>query len=128
MNKTLSTVKVPYSRRAAVAKKRRNRELRRNILLTAFTVILFVSLAVLFFSTKSEASSQGCEELYKHYKSIQISSGDTLYSLSAEYVNEDFNNRDSFIKEVRYINNLEEDAVLYAGCYIVIPYYDTIHG
>jgi len=66
--------------------------------------------------------------LYKYYKSVQIKPGDTLVDLSYEYVNPQVNNTDSFIDEVCYINNLDEDSCLYAGNYIVVPYYAPYNG
>ena len=77
-------------------------------------------------STKSMADNK--EPLFKYYKSVQIQAGDTLYDLSAEYVNPEMNDTDSFIDEVRFINNLEDDSYLYEGNYIVVPYYATFTG
>ncbi len=109
-------------------RRRRNLELRRNFILMIFTVVVFIAFAVIFFSTKSVASSTSDTVYYKHYKSIRIASGDTLYDLSLKYVNDEYNDSSSFISEVRYINNMDEDDLLYSGSFIVIPYYDTING
>lgn len=109
-------------------RRRRNLELRRNFILMILTVVVFIAFAIMFFSTKSVASSTSDTVYYKHYKSIQISSGDTLYDLSLKFVNAECNDSASFISEVRYINNMDEDDLLYTGSYIVIPYYDTING
>ena len=116
-----------YSERRIINnRRRRNRQLRQRLLLSVLIVTLFVILAFFFMSTKSMADNK--EPLFKYYKSIQIHSGDTLYDLSQEYVNPEMNDVDSFIEEVRYINNLEEDSCLYEGNYIVVPYYATFAG
>lgn len=107
---------------------RRKRELRRRLLILTVSFVLFVSLICLFVSSKSVASDGSEEVLYKYYKSIQIQSGDTLYDLSLEYVNPEFNDTRSFIEEVKFINNLDDNAFLNAGNYIIIPYYDTLKG
>ena len=121
---TASLSRFEYSeKRIMKNRRRRNRQLKQRLLISAFIVTLFVILAFFLYSTKSMASNE--EPLFKYYKSVQIQSGDTLYDLSAEYVNPAMNDVDSFIEEVRYINNLEEDSYLYEGNYIIVPYYAT---
>ena len=116
-----------YSERRIVRnRRRRNRQLKQRLLISALVISLFIILAFFLYSSKSLASNS--EPLYKYYKSVQIHSGDTLYDLSSEYVNPSMNDVDSFIAEVRYINNLDEDSCLYEGNYIIVPYYDTYAG
>ena len=126
MDSTLMT-RFEYSERRIINNRyRRNRQLKQRLLISAFVLTLFVVLAFILFSTKSMASND--EALYKYYKSVQIKSGDTLYDLSLEYVNPTMNDTESFINEVMYINNLDEDYHLYEGNYIIVPYYDTYAG
>ena len=116
-----------YSERRIINNRiRRNRQLRQRLLLSALVIVLFVILAFFLSSTKSHASNDVA--LYKHYKSVQIGAGDTLSALSAVYVNPSYNDTDSFIQEVIFINNLSDDEHLYEGNYIIVPYYDTISG
>ena len=116
-----------YSERRIINnRRRRNKQLKQRLLISAFVVSLFVILLFFLMSTKSMADNK--EPLFKYYKSIQVQPGDTLYDLSQEYVNTEMNDVDSFIDEVRYINNLEEDSCLYEGNYIVVPYYATFAG
>ena len=116
-----------YSERRIINnRRRRNKQLKQRLLISAFILSLFVILLFFLMSTKSMADNK--EPLFKYYKSIQIQPGDTLYALSQEYVNPEMNDVDSFIEEVSYINNLEEDSCLYEGNYIVVPYYATFAG
>jgi hypothetical protein len=116
-----------YSERRIINnRRRRNKQLKQRLLISAFVISLFVILLFFLMSTKSMADNK--EPLFKYYKSIQVQPGDTLYDLSQEYVNPEMNDVDSFIDEVRYINNLEEDSCLYEGNYIVVPYYATFAG
>lgn len=116
-----------YSERRIINnRRRRNKQLKQRLLISALVVSLFVILVFFFMSTKSMADNK--EPLFKYYKSIQIQPGDTLYDLSHEFVNPEMNDVDSFIEEVRYINNLEEDSCLYVGNYIIVPYYATFAG
>ncbi|MCR4727835.1 MAG: hypothetical protein K5796_04205 [Lachnospiraceae bacterium] len=106
---------------------RRNRELRRHIGIMALLVILFSIMAILFFSTKSMASSINEPTLYKYYKSVCVEAGETLTGLAEKYCDTDIKNFKDYINEVRYINNMEDDNLV-AGLYIVVPYYDVYHG
>ena len=49
--------------------------------------------------------------------------GDTLYSLAEEY-GDYFESDKAFINEVKYANHLIGDTI-YAGSYLVVPYYST---
>ena len=100
---------------------RRNRELKRHILLFSLSLILMIFLSFIFFSTKSVAASEE-EKVYKCYMSVQIESGDTLSSLTEEYMTPEYSSK-KFMEEIRYINNLEEDDLLVAGSFIIIPCY-----
>ena len=104
---------------------RRNRELKRHIFVFALSIVLFLAMLFLFSTSKSVASNKEDQILYKHFDSIQIKAGDTLTTLAEQYVCEGSNTVSSFIKEVRYINNLDEDDVLISGNYIIVPYYST---
>ena len=116
-----------YSERRIIKnRRRRNKQLKQRLLISALVISLFVILTFFFMSTKSMADNK--EPLYKYYKSVQIQPGDTLYDLSTVYVNPEMNDVDSFIAEVRYINNLEDDSYLYEGNYIVVPYYASFAG
>ena len=60
---------------------------------------------------------------YKYFTSVQVEEGDTLYSLAEEY-GDYFESDKAFINEVKYANHLIEDTI-YAGSYLVVPYYST---
>ena len=116
-----------YSERRIINNRRRRmKQLKQRVLISALVVSLFIILAFFLWSSKSMAATE--EPFFKYYKSVQIQSGDTLYGLSEEYVNPQMNDVDSFIAEVRYINNLDEDSYLYEGNYIIVPYYSTFVG
>ena len=121
MNAT-SVNRFEYSERRIINNRnRRNKQLKQRLLVSALVFVLFIVLAFVLLSTKSMASND--EPLFKYYKSVQIKGGDTLYDLSLEYVNPSMNDTESFIEEVKYINNLEDDYHLYEGNYIIVPYY-----
>ena len=59
----------------------------------------------------------------KVYKSIVIYGGDTLTSISDEYYSSEWKDKSSYMHEVSRINHLDEDEILIAGNYLIVPYY-----
>ena len=102
---------------------RRERELKRRILIFTFSLILFIIAAILTFSIKSVASDGSEAPLYKHYVSVQIEAGDSVYDLAREYYSEGYDSYDSLMDEIIFINNLSDESVLKTGNYLVIPTY-----
>lgn len=126
---TVNSSRLSYSEQRIINNRaKRNKELLRNVVLFFVSLILFILLSVLLLSSKSVASDGSEEILYKYYTSVQIVAGDTLTSISNDYSSKGFKSNDEFIKEVMYINNLEEDSIIYAGQNLVIPYYDVYHS
>lgn len=55
------------------------------------------------------------------YTSIQVSEGDTLWSIAEEYRGETYPDHASYMQAVREINHLNGDQI-HAGVYLTIPY------
>ena len=62
--------------------------------------------------------------LYKYYTSIQIHSGDSLWSIAETYMTGEYQNIYDYIDEVREINHLSGDY-LQAGSKLCVPYYSS---
>lgn len=107
---------------------RRQRELRRNILLTIIITALVITAMSLFFTLKSVASDGSDVEYYKYFKTIQVSQGETIEDLAEIYANPEMTSEKLYAEEVRFINNLDSSENPISGKYIIIPYYDTIHS
>ena len=91
-----------------------------------FTLCLISALAITFGSFLSKAKSKEPEvTYYKYYTNIEIQPGDTLWSLAENYMCENYEARDAYIKEVKEINSLNEDCEIISGQYLIMPYYST---
>lgn len=107
---------------------RRNIKLRkyRKLKLIKRFSILFICLVlcgIIFGSTESIAGqTHEKEPVYKYYKSICISEGDTLTSITNLHFTAEFKSKKKFMDEVRFINHLDTDDLAEGG-YLVIPYY-----
>ncbi len=78
----------------------------------------------LVFSQPAEANDGTGEVLYKYYHRIEVSEGDTLWSIAQQnYYAQDQTIRE-YIEEVQQINHRNSETV-YAGEELMIPYYST---
>lgn len=84
-------------------------------------MLVFVGSIALSFTLKATASES--HEKYKYFKSVQIQTGDTLWSIADEYVSEEYASKEAYIKEVKEMNALTSNEI-HSGNYLVIPYYD----
>ncbi len=87
------------------------------ILLLTFSSVLL--LLILFVSVKVDG---GAAPKYKYFKSIEIQSGDTLWSIAEEYMSDDYESTADYIREVKFINNIESNRIT-TGNYLTVPYY-----
>lgn len=93
-----------------------------NKIMLIFTSVIVLS-AVFLISSSIKAEGGSTPE-YKYYKSIEVKSGDTLWSIAEKYMADDYPSAEAYIKEVKYINNIGTDHIT-SGKSIVIPYYSS---
>ena len=102
---------------------RRQKELRRNFLLTVMTLCLVIGISVSVGSFLSNAKDGSTPASYKYYKSITISKDDTLWSIAQQYMDEEhYDSVNDYINEVMQMNSLSSDKITY-GNHLVVPYY-----
>lgn len=112
-------------RRIRNNKLRRRRQIRRNIYMTVITFVLIAGFSVSFCSFGSKAQSNNEDISYKYYKSISVDAGDTLWDYAELYADENYyDTYSSYIKEVKDINHLKNDNIVY-GQFIILPYYSN---
>ena len=112
------------SKRANECLRRREAVVRRQRGLIAIAIIIIVSFGILLGSSINAlaSSDKDIASYNKYYVSIQVESGDTLWSIADEYV-DGFNiSKEEYISEVCSINEISQNDI-HAGDYIVVPYY-----
>lgn len=90
-----------------------------------FWVMTIVICGVLILGVGSFCNRSNAQEVMtnqKYYKSIEIHAGDTLWDIAQTYCSEEYDSIDSYMEEVRSINQLNDDKILTGG-YLMIPYY-----
>lgn len=104
---------------------RRQREMKKNLLIFIMTACLIVTCSFSLNAFRSNAKDNSTEASYKYYKSIVVSNGDTLWTIAEEYMDaEHYDSINDYIREVKSMNTLTDDTIHY-GEYLVIPYYDN---
>ena len=92
----------------------------------AATLLLLIVTVFLGSSMLEVARSTAADEAgsYKYYTSIEIMSGDTLWTIADRYMSLEYTDPRDYIEEVMELNGLADDKI-HAGQYIMIPYYST---
>ena len=110
-------------RRIRNNKIRRRREMRKNFFMCILTVMLVISLSLIFFDFGTKAQSSDAEISYKYYKSVTVQEGDTLWNYAEQYGNSEYyDNKQDYIDEVMKMNALT-DTEITSGQNIILPYY-----
>lgn len=105
-------------------KKRKERQLRRNIL----SLVIFMAAIIAVFTfhgISSYARSSEEPQEYKYYTSCRLEEGDSLMDMAVENYDEKHDTVESYLEEICHINGLTDDTVIYAGMNLIIPYYST---
>ena len=89
----------------------------------AIAAICMIVIALnLTMSTKTDAHERDPHAgEYKYYKSIEIQSGDTLWSIAQEYAPDDMTTKE-YVDHLKAINGLSGDNIT-SGCHIIVSYY-----
>ncbi len=105
----------------------RTRELRRRITIFVISVLLFIVLVIILSKadSRSIAADGSNPTLYKYYTTVEVKAGDSLTSISEDYVKCGPTDTSKFIREVMFINNIDNADKIVAGSVIVVPYYDV---
>lgn len=106
-------------------KLRRQRQLRRNLLLTVFTVLFALTLSMGCFAIGSKAQDKDDIVLYKYYANIEVQYGESLWDIADTYFCEaKYDNYEHYISEVMQINGMYSEDIS-AGSYLIVPYYSV---
>ncbi len=122
MNTTYHTI---YVSKSFMDWRKRHIQVRRNIIMLVLSSIFVISAPILFLTFSTQANDVEHQPSYKYYKSIELSEGDTLWSVANEYIDYNYyKNTSEYIEEVMKMNALTSDKI-FAGRHLIIPYYST---
>ncbi|MCR5509276.1 MAG: hypothetical protein K6F34_11405 [Lachnospiraceae bacterium] len=106
---------------------RRRKQVRRNYRILFLSCLLIAFILIVSGTSFTFAKSRtDSDARVKRFKSVVISSGDTLTSISGEYYSDEWSDMSCYMHEVEVINHLDEDDVLIAGNWLTVPYYTEV--
>lgn len=103
---------------------RRTRQLRRRMFIVSFALCLSLAVGLTGFGFLSNAQDESHTVSYKYFTSVMVQPGDTLSSIARNYMDDHYDSVDAYITEVRLTNHMLDDDV-YAGDFLIVPYYST---
>ena len=106
------------------SKRRRQVELKR-LFLAMFAAVIVAGCSLFVGAELVDAHDTNEEVMCKYYKSIEITDGDTLWSIAKENMSEEYDSVYAYIEEVMEMNNLESDQI-HSGQYLTVAYYDVL--
>lgn len=104
---------------------RRQRQLRRNLLMMCFTLALIATLSIGGFALGARAQDKEEVILYKYYTNVEVQYGDTLESIGEKYFCSDkYKNMKDYLADIMLVNGMYDDEVL-PGSFLIVPYYSV---
>ena len=92
-------------------------------------VLILLAVCMLFLgiyigsSRVANVEAKGADSAReKYYTAILIEEGDTLWSIAVEYMTYEYKDRDSYMDEVRKMNDLT-GSIIKSGSTLLVPYY-----
>jgi cell division protein YceG involved in septum cleavage len=92
------------------------------VFITGTIILAIMILAMGILSTNVSAKKIPFRE--KTVVSVKIEEGDTLWSIASQYITEEYQDMNTYIKEIKKTNGLFEDTI-HEGKYIIVPYFKT---
>lgn len=104
---------------------RRQKQVRRNIIILIVCTVMIITFLISLISFSTQANDLEHASSYKYYKSIEISKGDTLWSIAKEHFDpEHYKDANEYINEVKRMNGLFSDEIQ-SGSHLIVPYYSS---
>lgn len=118
------------SRRSYEAIRRRKKKVfMRKIILLSVTSIFLLGISVFISDDSVNAHTEKDQQIenevsskYKYYTCIEVSSGDSLWSIAERYMDDHYGSVHDYINELKAINYLESSNI-HVGQYLTVPYY-----
>lgn len=109
----------------SISRQRRRRQVQKNVCMLVVAIMAVVLLSVFVISFSTQASDLEHSAKYKYYKSIEVTKGDTLWSIAKENIDADhYKNVQEYVDEIKAMNSIKSDHIV-AGSRLIIPYYST---
>lgn len=92
----------------------------RHLPFASMFLICLATVAILRFT--SVDANADVQERYKYYTNVYVDRDTTLWGVSQKYISDEYTNIRAYMEEVKSINHLPDDQLIY-GTTICVPYY-----
>ncbi len=92
-------------------------------MISLIIILAVILLVTLFIVPSSRAEAKSLPRGEYKIISVEIESGDSLWSIAAEHYSAEFSSMKDYIDEIKRMNRLSSDKIT-AGNYLLIPYYE----
>ena len=113
------------TRRLHKASKRRRQVDLKRLMLAVVAAVIVAGFSTFAGTGLVDAHDTKDVVMCKYYKSIEITSGDTLWDIAKENMSEEYDSVYEYIDEIMEMNNLDSDQI-HAGQYLTVAYYDVL--
>lgn len=111
-------------RRERLARKERAAYLRRARALACMLTVAFLVIGTIAANAIIAKAGDGHKERYvKYYTSIMVQKGDTVSGIAAEHLGAGYESIDELVKEIGFINGLDDTYTIQSDTILIIPYY-----
>ena len=112
----------------AVLRIRKRQVFIQRLILIAVVSVLALGLSVYLSDDPVDAHTERRSDIpvpvrCKYYTSVEVSYGDSLWSIAEEYLDADHQSVYDYIDEIKAINGLDSDQIQ-AGEYLMVSYYE----
>ncbi|MCI8967593.1 MAG: LysM peptidoglycan-binding domain-containing protein [Lachnospiraceae bacterium] len=112
-----------YTAKALRNRQKRKRQVRYHTITLILSLFILITISFLFASFSTEANDLEHQPSYKYYKSVEITKGDTLWSIANDnFDSEHYKDLHEYVTEVKKLNTLSSDDIV-AGNFVIVPYY-----
>ena len=102
--------------------KKRYEILRQRKIRTLILSILTFTMVMVWILSAFTSRANENKKSYKYYTSIEVNTGDSLWTIAGEHMGTTFESKKEYINEVKEINHLTDDKIT-AGEQLIVPYY-----
>lgn len=106
--------------RRAIRQRRMRRRKAAAVSFTATAVFCLILAVAISLSTITSSANSG----FKYYTGVTVEAGESLWEMAERYIDYNvYQNKNNYLSEVKRINHLDEDGTVFAGQFLVFPYY-----
>lgn len=105
-----------------------NRRRKMSILHCLLVVFIILGCFAVFQNINAKTTTTSKMSVSR-YESVLVYEGDSVWSIAKDHLkNADEEQLTSYVEEIKEINNISQEGMIYAGRYLILPIYEKIEA